>query len=172
MATSESFITVAEGCDAPTNQLRVTLEWEMCQGGFRLVVGSWGSPKAWSAFVTHSIRTSPNIQGLNLKFTMIGCVTLEKWPALSGSLFLHPQKKTYGEPMIESSRHGAAACLKHPGAWIGPCLPLTSILGLQGPNYWVLTIFHALSQGSMPGTTPVSAHPRGKFIDNITDLHR
>lgn len=45
MATSEP-VTVAEGRDIPTNQLRVTLEQEVCQGGVRLGVGSgweWGA---------------------------------------------------------------------------------------------------------------------------------
>ena len=39
MATSEP-ITVAEGCDSPTNQLRVTVDQEICWGGFRLGVRS------------------------------------------------------------------------------------------------------------------------------------
>ena len=39
MATSEP-ITVAEGCDSPTNQLRVTVNQEICWGGFRLGVRS------------------------------------------------------------------------------------------------------------------------------------
>lgn len=54
MATSEP-ITVAEGRDIPTNQLRVALEQEVCQGGVRLGVGSRGPPKAEPVFVTHGI---------------------------------------------------------------------------------------------------------------------
>ena len=54
MATSEP-LTVAEGCDSPTNQLRVTVDQEICWGGFRLGVRS-RLPEAEAEFVTGQCR--------------------------------------------------------------------------------------------------------------------